>query len=1547
MMGKITNPKTWLNPKAVGNIVGGVAADISASFGWETAEIAKNKNIVGNYGLGNAGGFVRTDSTAKTITTTTIGLTGGIAIGSAVSSAAAAVTAAGGLAAAAGTANFWNPVGWVLLIIAACAAVAALANLIFGAIKDAADKDYAVRSNASKLAAVVKGNVSYENGSDNPMYIYCGQESDRVLGLTKGLNIKDPEVTFGRFLKQIADGLTSAPGTEVLLYDWIKNMAVQGVPFACYVAGDSKEVKCDGAQANKATTGTPPASRTGPIGGQYCTVKKRTVSKNEDEVFKDIATNVSRFDSSIVWSRDNLEFVWDAGEDVYKKLKKHGILSEDGKFQSKKFKGSPGANKNAEGWTGLDKICRDEGSYFLTKCIVYINSKVEANKQGQQWVESRKDDIVKLFEGLKDYFQQESSELIDEMKSQGMSDEDIARELADTVDPKSTPATGAAEILSAESPNYETITKSGIKSSDQADVNKEIKYISAAYAYSHPEELQNWVQKHQNEVKFDKDLLPQIKNWKTYKSGDKRLQKTLRSNMINAALKFGESAGDIFNLIPAFDWSDGGKIYDGKKNNNSDKYGSAFVLRGQNKKAGQGILDKFFEGSDPSAKTPEDIHKELFGKVKHGTASESTTKGGQDWTVGGSGVIARIAEMIGKYGSATGDKLASGKYDKWRNVLLNIPAYAPPNLPAGGPDNEAEVQNDKSSGGPLPVDEMWDRNSEPDSERSGNTATVQEGGNPLNKSFKVTSYFGPRTYPHTGTHNGVDLVPTEQRDTPTLVGARFKGTVKSVKSNVPDSDTAKQKADGSWYYPGSNSAGNNVVIEADNGLTIKNYHLKAGSIPSNIKPGATVEPGDLLGTMGSTGWSTGPHLHYQLEKDGKAFDPLSSVNGGSTMSNFTTTGTTYDSNGAIITSSDGSSDTTGSKTGVAGLIDFLTSVATNFLNKITGGLFGTTSSSDTAEVNYGTYGGSVTYNGITITPDTITNVTDFIAMIRKEIGTKENPANSNKVKYNDWFYGSSSAYDSSAHWCMAFVQWCFNQAGLPLDYKTAGCTAFRDWYMKNHPELIFNAGTGTPKPGDIALFTKDEGSTCCHTGIIIKVSSNKSVTTIEGNTTTGKGSQENGGCVAEQNRETPYFAYYVRAVDWEALEKAAKEAASAMANVGEGAEAMFQYLRSIGYNDEAAAAIVGCWEHESANSPKRVEWDKSESFKNTLKNYDNVLNDRVALDQHTKNLFAQYARQGKSISQSAYKGPDGHYYPGLGYAQWTGGRGKNLLDFARQKNAKWYEAGTQLAFLDQELKGAYKSQGYNYDNVYKNMQNATDITQATHDFAYGFEHGKMPSSDYQARLKTSKALYAKLKGTYNPSINATDGAGGPNIDSDIRKDYPEGDLSKLINPKTGTLYSPDDVPSDIPMGGPTSELSLPAYNKPKTRAQSKPSKPNAQAKITAPKVGGPIEIPDETMGSTSTPIIPSATSFNTSSDDLRVVVELLQQATGYLASITGNTGTANSLLEAINGKEFKDQGLRDAFSKAGTVQKKAGTYARHTNTISQGTRRAVTAMARP
>ncbi len=65
--------------------------------------------------------------------------------------------------------------------------------------------------------------------------------------------------------------------------------------------------------------------------------------------------------------------------------------------------------------------------------------------------------------------------------------------------------------------------------------------------------------------------------------------------------------------------------------------------------------------------------------------------------------------------------------------------------------------------------------------------------------------------------------------------------------------------------PGSDGRGNIVIVEHDNGYQTQYWHLSAWT----VTPGQRVETGQVIGRIGSTGWSTGPHLHFQLNRNGQ------------------------------------------------------------------------------------------------------------------------------------------------------------------------------------------------------------------------------------------------------------------------------------------------------------------------------------------------------------------------------------------------------------------------------------------------------------------------------------------------------------------------------------------------------------------------------------------------------------------------------------------------------------------------------------------------------
>lgn len=107
---------------------------------------------------------------------------------------------------------------------------------------------------------------------------------------------------------------------------------------------------------------------------------------------------------------------------------------------------------------------------------------------------------------------------------------------------------------------------------------------------------------------------------------------------------------------------------------------------------------------------------------------------------------------------------------------------------------------------------------------------------PLKVGYTVTSPFGSRGGEH---HNGIDMAVASD----TLIYASSKGKV-----------VAK------GFDP---SAGNYVILQHDNGLYTSYFHMTRSAVSIDQK----VDMGDMIGYVGSTGNSTGPHLHFAINSE--------------------------------------------------------------------------------------------------------------------------------------------------------------------------------------------------------------------------------------------------------------------------------------------------------------------------------------------------------------------------------------------------------------------------------------------------------------------------------------------------------------------------------------------------------------------------------------------------------------------------------------------------------------------------------------------------------
>lgn len=119
---------------------------------------------------------------------------------------------------------------------------------------------------------------------------------------------------------------------------------------------------------------------------------------------------------------------------------------------------------------------------------------------------------------------------------------------------------------------------------------------------------------------------------------------------------------------------------------------------------------------------------------------------------------------------------------------------------------------------------------------------------PAAYSKSITCKYGPRIHPVTkkkGTHTGIDIRA-------------------SMGSNV------YAAASGKVVTAGWNTAyGNMIIIDHGNGITTLYGHASK----LVVKVGDTVNQGDIIMKAGSTGYSTGPHLHFEVRKNGTPQDP--------------------------------------------------------------------------------------------------------------------------------------------------------------------------------------------------------------------------------------------------------------------------------------------------------------------------------------------------------------------------------------------------------------------------------------------------------------------------------------------------------------------------------------------------------------------------------------------------------------------------------------------------------------------------------------------------
>lgn len=131
---------------------------------------------------------------------------------------------------------------------------------------------------------------------------------------------------------------------------------------------------------------------------------------------------------------------------------------------------------------------------------------------------------------------------------------------------------------------------------------------------------------------------------------------------------------------------------------------------------------------------------------------------------------------------------------------------------------------------------------------------------PVPGFYRVSSPFGYRIHPIFKTrkmHTGIDV-------------GRSGG--KSI-----DGAAIVAAGDGTVIYAGYRGGyGNTIMIDHGDGVVTLYAHQRSGGMKVGV--GESVKKGDRIGTVGSTGYSTGPHLHFEVRVNGSPRNPMNYLN---------------------------------------------------------------------------------------------------------------------------------------------------------------------------------------------------------------------------------------------------------------------------------------------------------------------------------------------------------------------------------------------------------------------------------------------------------------------------------------------------------------------------------------------------------------------------------------------------------------------------------------------------------------------------------------------
>lgn len=213
-------------------------------------------------------------------------------------------------------------------------------------------------------------------------------------------------------------------------------------------------------------------------------------------------------------------------------------------------------------------------------------------------------------------------------------------------------------------------------------------------------------------------------------------------------------------------------------------------------------------------------------------------------------------KMIKKYGGYGVDANGDGKADPWdlEDAVFSAANYLAKNGAAEGNLRKAVYAYNHSAQYVQEVLKFAKMYADGDYQKVSKITAGKSGfARPLNT--KVTSGFGRRVDPITGAagefHKGIDFACT-------------KGQA------IPAAKDGKVVYSG-WQNPNNKKEGYGLFVWVDHGGGYKTTYAHMSK--SSVKVGYTVKMGDKVGECGSTGSSTGNHLHFEIFQNGNRVDP--------------------------------------------------------------------------------------------------------------------------------------------------------------------------------------------------------------------------------------------------------------------------------------------------------------------------------------------------------------------------------------------------------------------------------------------------------------------------------------------------------------------------------------------------------------------------------------------------------------------------------------------------------------------------------------------------